>query len=196
MRTKNMTERFQDCTVRQAVSPQLRWKVCWIWLLKEPIILGGLLLLVCLAIATIQDLIATNSIAQHQNLASVLPVFYIYILVCFGLLLLAFSLVLSQRQLWILMRKEKIIAVANFSTESNYSFLIRLKVFRDWRNQGFGSYFMRRLCVAVPKPIYLLPAVTEFYTKLGFSFASANQLPKELKYGANKMMVYGWEKHD
>ncbi|NJP11728.1 MAG: GNAT family N-acetyltransferase [Leptolyngbyaceae cyanobacterium RU_5_1] len=85
---------------------------------------------------------------------------------------------------WVIEHNRTLVACAKLRSYSHYSVLHDLFVLPEWRSQGLGSYLVTYLGAQATKPLYLtcLPALMQFYLRLGFTPVSAKNLPPLLLY--------------
>jgi N-acetylglutamate synthase-like GNAT family acetyltransferase len=190
-----MVEKFQDCKVREANSPELFWKL-YRYLYKDFMILG-----ISLCIPIIIFISPLYFISESYGILVII----ILLLTIFPFGFLGFMSYRSIRflssskhhKIWILEKNGKLIAIACFEFKYEYSNLVKISVVNGFRNKGYGSYLVRWLCQNVSKPIYAYPVfgLADFYTKLGFSFPKLEKLPAKLRSNPKaikryKIMVY------
>lgn len=190
-----MVEKFQDCRVREATSPELFRKIYWN-LHKNFIILG---MMVCIPIIVfIAPLYFVSE--SYRILVIIILLSTILPFVFLGFIFYRLTCFLSSskyHKTWILEKNDKLIAIASLQFKYGYSNLVNISVVNGFRNKGYGSYLVQWLCQYVPKPIYAYPVfgLADFYTKLGFSSPNLEQLPARLRSDPKaikryKIMVY------
>jgi GNAT superfamily N-acetyltransferase len=84
-----------------------------------------------------------------------------------------------------ILKNKQVIAFVFFSDKNNYYFLNSLRVKKNYRKKGLGSYLVNQVIQEAIRPIYLIPTSEsfKFYTTLGFAPVSEGELPEELKLG-------------
>jgi GNAT superfamily N-acetyltransferase len=85
---------------------------------------------------------------------------------------------------WVVEHNTKLVACAKLRCYSRYSLLHDLFVLPAWRNQNLGSCLVAQIGNQATKPLYLtcLPALMQFYLRLGFIPVSSKSLSPLLQY--------------
>jgi GNAT superfamily N-acetyltransferase len=188
-----MFEGFRGFTIREADTLKLRWQVYIFLYLKNSLFLSTSVLVgIILAI-----FLFFQSQLVDPDIVTIIFFFESGILsFLITSLALSFQVFFSSanspyQRIWMLEQRGKLIAIASFQFQQQYSNLMRLEVSRSFRGQGFGSYFIQQLFPNVPKPIYVVPRpkTISFYQQNGFSICSAEQCPETLRYSFWKVLV-------
>jgi GNAT superfamily N-acetyltransferase len=186
-----MVERFQGCKVREVDSLQLFWKAYW-HLQKYSIIF---VVSLCIPIILFISPLFISPETHTRIFATVILLLILFPIIFMGLLFfypIYLSISSTNHKAWILEARGKLVAIAFFQFKHGYSNLFSINVSKNFRNQGYGSYLVRWLCIHVSKPIYAYPVfgLTDFYSKLGFSFPATEQLPVKLRSDPKAVMRY------
>ncbi|HEY9618063.1 MAG TPA: GNAT family N-acetyltransferase [Microcoleaceae cyanobacterium] len=85
---------------------------------------------------------------------------------------------------WVVEHEGSPIACAKLRQHPHYSVLYDVYVLSKWRKQGVGSFLVSQLSQQAHKPLYLacMPALVQFYSRLGFAPVAPKTLPPLLSY--------------